>query len=80
MNQNKRKLLFLPQDTKMAEEAGLKIWLTPLKGILNAEILAVVSNHENGGVREMTDRLGIKFYSLYRTKNSRKIPRNCKRR
>ena len=32
MNQNKRKLLFLPPGTKDGGgEAGLKIWLTPLK-------------------------------------------------
>jgi len=30
-------------------------------GILEGQILAVVSNHENGGVRERADRLGIKF-------------------
>lgn len=30
-------------------------------GILNAEILAVVSNHEHGGVRERADRLRIPF-------------------
>ena len=31
------------------------------KGILSGEIVAVVSNHENGGVRERANRLGIKF-------------------
>lgn len=30
-------------------------------GILNAEIAAVVSNHEHGGVRQRADRLGITF-------------------
>jgi phosphoribosylglycinamide formyltransferase-1 len=30
-------------------------------GPLNAEIVAVVSNHENGGVRERADNLGIRF-------------------
>ena len=29
--------------------------------ILDAEIVAVVSNHENGGVRERADRLGVPF-------------------
>ena len=31
-------------------------------GALNAEIVAVVSNHERGGVRERADRLGIPFH------------------
>jgi len=30
-------------------------------GILDAGIVAVISNHEHGGVRERADRLGIKF-------------------
>ncbi|MDP3965632.1 MAG: formyltransferase family protein [bacterium] len=30
-------------------------------GILDADIVAVVSNHEHGGVRERADRLGIPF-------------------
>ena len=30
-------------------------------GILDAEIVAVVSNHERGGVRERADRLGVPF-------------------
>jgi phosphoribosylglycinamide formyltransferase-1 len=31
-------------------------------GLLNSEIVGVVSNHENGGVRERADRLGIPFF------------------
>jgi phosphoribosylglycinamide formyltransferase-1 len=31
------------------------------EGILGANIVAVVSNYENGGVRERADRLGIRF-------------------
>ncbi len=30
-------------------------------GVLDADIVAVVSNHEHGGVRERADRLGIPF-------------------
>jgi len=30
-------------------------------GILNAEIVEVISNHENGGVRKHAERLGIRF-------------------
>ena len=33
----------------------------PNEAILNAEIVAVVSNHEHGGVRKKADSLGIKF-------------------
>lgn len=32
-----------------------------LTGVLDAEIVAVVSNHENGGVRKIADEYGIKF-------------------
>ncbi|OGG69206.1 hypothetical protein A3F27_01290 [Candidatus Kaiserbacteria bacterium RIFCSPHIGHO2_12_FULL_53_13] len=31
------------------------------RGELDADIVAVVSNHEHGGVRERADRLGVKF-------------------
>ncbi len=31
------------------------------EGVLNANIVAVVSNHENGGVRQRADKLGIPF-------------------
>lgn len=34
---------------------------TSRTGVLDAEIVAVVSNHENGGTRKRADRLGIKF-------------------
>lgn len=34
---------------------------TTQNGILNAEVSAVVSNHEHGGVRERADRPGISF-------------------
>ena len=30
-------------------------------GVLNAEVLCVLSNYESGGVRERADRLGIRF-------------------
>lgn len=38
-----------------------KLVLAQHDGVLNAEIVAVVSNHENGGVREKADRFGIPF-------------------
>lgn len=33
-------------------------------GILDAKIVAVVSNHENGGVRKRADKLGIPFHYM----------------
>lgn len=62
MNQNKKKIIIFASGTKDGGGSGFENLVNATKkGILNAEILAVVSNHENGGVRERTDRLGIKF-------------------
>jgi len=35
-----------------------------ITGVLDAEIVGVVSNHENGGVRKRADKLGIPFHYM----------------
>lgn len=45
-------------------------------GVLKAKIAAVVSNHENGGVRQKADKLGVKFIYFpepYKPENYQKI-------
>ena len=60
--ENKKKIIIFASGTKDGGGSGFENLVNAAgNGILNAEILAVVSNHENGGVRERADRLGIKF-------------------
>lgn len=62
MNPDKKKIIIFASGTKDGGGSGFENLVNATKnGILDAEILAVVSNHENGGVREKADRLGIKF-------------------
>jgi phosphoribosylglycinamide formyltransferase 1 len=57
-----KKIIIFASGTKDGGGSGFENLVNATKkGILNAEISAVVSNHENGGVRERADRLGIKF-------------------
>jgi phosphoribosylglycinamide formyltransferase 1 len=58
----KQKIIIFASGTKDGGGSGFENLVNATKkGILDAEIVAVVSNHENGGVRERADRLGIKF-------------------
>ncbi len=57
-----KKIIVFASGTKDGGGSGFENLVNAAKnGILDAEILAVVSNHEHGGVRERADRLGIKF-------------------
>ena len=57
-----KKIIIFASGTKDGGGSGFENLVNATKnGILNAQIMAVVSNHENGGVRERADRLGIKF-------------------
>ncbi len=59
---NKPKLIIFASGSKTGGGSGFEnLVLASRNGKLDAEIIAVVSNHENGGVREKADRLGIKF-------------------
>ncbi len=57
-----KKLLIFSSGTKEGGGSGFENLVNASRnGILNAEIVGVVSNHENGGVRQRADRLGVKF-------------------
>lgn len=67
----KNKIIIFASGTKDGGGSGFENLVNATRnGILDAEILAVVSNHENGGVREKADRLGVKFIYF----PARKIP------
>lgn len=58
----KPKILVFASGSENGGGAGFeKLVEASLIGTLNAEIIAVVSNHKNGGVRERACRLGIQF-------------------
>jgi len=58
----KKKIIIFASGTKDGGGSGFENMVNATQsGILNAEISAVISNHENGGVREKADRLSIKF-------------------
>jgi phosphoribosylglycinamide formyltransferase 1 len=59
---NSKKIIIFASGTKDGGGSGFENLVNASRnGILDAEILAVISNHQNGGVREKADRLGIKF-------------------
>ena len=59
---NKPKLLIFASGGKEGGGSGFqKLIEASRSGILNAEVVGVVSNHENGGVRQRADRLGVPF-------------------
>lgn len=56
------RLIIFASGTKNGGGSGFQRLVEATKtGELNADIVAVVSNHEHGGVRERADRLGIPF-------------------
>ncbi len=58
----KKKIIIFASGTKDGGGSGFENLVNATKNeTLDVEILAVVSNHENGGVRERADRLGVKF-------------------
>lgn len=59
---SKPKLLVFASGTKTGGGSGFENLVQATQtGVLDAEIVGVVSNHEHGGVRERADRLGIPF-------------------
>jgi len=58
----KPKLIVFASGSKDGGGSGFEELVENTKtDILDAEIVAVVSNHENGGVRKIADKYGIKF-------------------
>ena len=59
----KPRLLIFASGTKYGGGSGFENLVNSVrKGQLHADIVGVVSNYENGGVREKADRLDIPFY------------------
>lgn len=59
---NKPKIIIFSSGTKTGGGSGFENMVNATRnGILDAEIVTVVSNHDNGGVKERADRLGINF-------------------
>lgn len=63
MQNNKPKIIVFASGTKDGGGSGFENLVVQSRENpdLNYEIVAVVSNHENGGVRERADKLGIPF-------------------
>ena len=61
-NLNLKKIIVFASGTKDGGGSGFEnLVVASHDGRLSGQIVAVVSNHENGGVRERADRLGVKF-------------------
>lgn len=59
---NAPRLIIFASGTKDGGGSGFENLVRATKtGVLDADIVAVVSNHENGGVREKADRLSVPF-------------------
>ncbi len=61
---NKPQLIVFASGSKDGGGSGFENLVSASRsaqGILHADIVAVVSNHENGGVRERADRLNVPF-------------------
>ena len=62
MSTQKPKLIIFASGTKDGGGSGFENLVEATKtGVLDADIVAVVSNHEHGGVRERAERLGVPF-------------------
>ncbi|MEK9154282.1 MAG: formyltransferase family protein [Patescibacteria group bacterium] len=58
----KPKLIIFASGTATGGGSGFENLVVATKsGVLDAEIVAVVSNHDHGGVRERAERLGVPF-------------------
>ncbi len=58
----KKKLVIFASGTKESGGSGFENLFNATKsGVLNADIVAVVSNHEHGGVSARAEKLGVKF-------------------
>lgn len=75
----KKKLIIFASGSKVGGGSGFANLVNASRdGRLNAEIMMVVSNHENGGVRQHADKLGIPFRHFpapYTALNYREIVR-----
>lgn len=71
MDTNMKKIIVFASGTKDGGGSGFENLVNATRdNRINGEIIKVISNHENGGVREKADRLGIPFVHF----KSRKLP------
>ena len=57
------KLFIFASGTATGGGSGFEKLVTASRnGVLDADIVGVVSNHEHGGVRERAERLGVPFF------------------
>jgi folate-dependent phosphoribosylglycinamide formyltransferase PurN len=62
MQNSSKKIIVFASGTKDGGGSGFEnLVMATRDGRLSGEIVAVVSNHENGGVRSRADKLGVKF-------------------
>jgi len=67
---SKPKIIVLASGSKDGGGSGFeKLVEATYSGVLYAEIVAVASNHEYGGVRERADKLGVQFIHFVPPKN-----------
>lgn len=76
----KKKLIIFASGSKTGGGSGFENLVNAtVNGTLDAEIISVVSNHENGGVREKANRLNVPFKFFpgpYTEENYREITRD----
>jgi phosphoribosylglycinamide formyltransferase-1 len=71
MDTKMKKIIIFASGTKDGGGSGFENMVSATRdGRLDGEIIKVISNHENGGVREKADRLGIPFVHF----KARKLP------
>lgn len=71
---NRPRVIVFASGTKDGGGSGFENLVAASRtGILDADIVAVVSNHENGGVRERADRLGIPFMHFNQSQHTDKL-------
>lgn len=62
MKKERKKIIIFASGTKDGGGSGFENLVNATKnGVLDAEILAVISNYQNGGVQERANRLGVNF-------------------
>lgn len=58
----RKKIIVFASGTKTGGGTGFeKIAIASQDGSINADVIAVVSNHSNGGVRQRANRLNVPF-------------------
>jgi len=73
-NNMRPKIIILASGTKDGGGSGFENLVNATKsGVLDAEIVAVVSNHEHGGVRQRAEKIGVPFIHFTADSDYQKI-------